>query len=372
MARGEGVRDQRPAGAGAGAALQARDPVARLPGAGPKTVARLAAAGIVTVGDLLALAPRGYDDLRAATPVAALPQLSPGQVVVVRGVVRRVHVFPRRFLDVTVDDGGATLRARWFRAPGGMARAFPKGESVALAGALRFGADGRPELIHPLNVTAAPPGIRARYPLIDGVGGRVLEKMIAAALAAGADTAGAADIDYVDDIDDVLPAGLRARCALPGRGQTWRALHLPDAGISAEALAALRAGRSPAHRRLALEELFILQVGFRARRASAGARPARPCNAVDGAELLAAARARLPFALTAGQANAVTAIAADLASPRPMQRLLCGDVGSGKTVVALLAAVAVAAAGGQTLLMAPTEVLAEQHRRTLAAVGGPF
>jgi len=104
-----------------------RDPVSVLPGAGPKTAARLAAAGIATVGDLLALAPRGYDDLRALTPLAALGGVPAGQVVVVRGVVRKVHIFPRRFLDVTVEDGQATLRARWFRPPGGMARSFPRG-----------------------------------------------------------------------------------------------------------------------------------------------------------------------------------------------------------------------------------------------------
>ena len=122
-----------------------------------------------------------------------------------------------------------------------------------------------------------------------------------------------------------------------------------------------------ARRRLAFEDLLVVQLGLGAGRRQARAGAARAC-ALDGDATLRAVRAALPFELTAAQAQAIDEIARDLAAPHPMQRLLVGDVGSGKTAVAFAAAAIVAAAGGQTLLMAPTEVLVEQHVRTLGAL----
>jgi ATP-dependent DNA helicase RecG len=349
------------------------DPVSVLAGAGPKTAARLAASGLSTVGELLGYLPRGYDDLRVTTPVAGLDAARVGQVVVVRGTVARVHIFPRRFMDVTIDDDGAALRARWFRPRAGMAKSFAKGATVVLAGPLRLTEEGKPELIHPTNVTTwsqggQPLGIRARYAALEGVGGRVLEKMIADAVDKYAAVEGKGQIG---DSQDLIPAALRRRQGLPSLGQAWRALHQPDASLSAADWQALVAGRSPAHRRMALEELLVLQVGFLARRARDQGQPARAC-AFDRAAVLGELASRLPFTLTTGQRRAVTDIGADLAAGRPMQRLLVGDVGSGKTVVALAAAVIVARAGGQALFMVPTEVLAEQHLRTLSSLGQPF
>ncbi len=137
-----------------------------------------------TARDLLLRLPRAYEDLRRVTPVAALAGVPDGTAVLVRGVVRRLHIFPRRLLDVVVDDEGATVRARWFRAPGGMARAFPKGGAVAVAGALHTARDGTRELLQPSVVTAAllarggaGLGIRPRYAQIPGVPGRTLERV---------------------------------------------------------------------------------------------------------------------------------------------------------------------------------------------------
>ncbi|HWJ55107.1 MAG TPA: DEAD/DEAH box helicase, partial [Vicinamibacterales bacterium] len=335
-------------------------PIASFRGAGPITAARLAERGIATGRDLLMRLPRGYDDLGRVTPIAALADVADGTVVLVRGTVRRLHVFPRRLLDVIVDgDDGASVRARWFRAHASMAKAFVKGSSVALAGAVRTAADGTREMVHPSNVTAlldasmsAGLGWRPRYGVIEGVKGRTLDTVRASALAALAPEASATA--------ELLPAAARARLDLPTLAESFHRLHAPrDAGdVAGDVL-------DRARRRLALETLFVTQVAFLRRRTEAGGAAlavAAPARAGVRARLEAA----FGFALTASQRRALDEIARDLGGPAPMQRLLIGDVGSGKTAVALGAAAAVAAAGGQTVMMVPTEVLAEQQARALA------
>jgi ATP-dependent DNA helicase RecG len=347
-----------------------------LPGAGPVTARKLAAQGLETVRDLLWRAPRAYDDLRRETPLGALADVPDGRVVLVRGVVRRVHVFPRRLLDVVVESpgGAASLRARWFRPPPGMSKAFAKGAEVALAGPLRTDGKGVRELVHPTNVTAAlaaraarapdasgaPPGLglRPRYAAVDGVGARVVERVVAAALARA--------LAPGDAAPEAFAAPERARLGVPTLREALRALHAPPDDLAPDALAALAEGRSAAHRRLALETLVTTQLAFLARRARAGGDGAPPPLAPGALpDALGRVRAALGFSLTPAQERAVDEIARDLCAARPMQRLLIGDVGSGKTAVAFAAAALVAGAGGQALLMAPTEVLAEQHARTL-------
>ncbi|MBC8132187.1 MAG: ATP-dependent DNA helicase RecG [Deltaproteobacteria bacterium] len=336
-------------------------PVSTLPGAGPVTAARLLAHGLVTVGDVLSYVPRAYDDLRILTPLASLVEKPEGAVVLVRGTVARVNVFPRRFLAVTIEEDGARLVARWFRVPGGMARAFEKGSQVVLAGPLRFGTDGQLELLHPTNLTTSAAaglpgmglGIRPRYPTIPGVAARVLERIV-----------GAAVDRHVDDVPDVLPAATRARLCLPSIAEALRLIHRPDHQSTAAVLDALVAARSEAHRRLAVEDLLIIQMGLARRRVSARSLSGRPCEAPEADVFDQVSRA-LPFGLTKAQAKAIAEIQRDMVGGRPMQRLLVGDVGSGKTAVAFAAAAQAGLSGGQTLLMAPTEILAEQHARTL-------
>jgi ATP-dependent DNA helicase RecG len=340
-------------------------PLLGLPGAGPVTARRLAAAGLHTVRDLLLRAPRAYDDLRRVTPVDALGGVADGVTVLVTGTVRRVHVFPRRLLDVTVEQGGQTLRARWFRPMPGMSKGFAKGATVALAGPLHTATDGTRELVHPTNVTAALAarpegrglGLRPRYPIVEGVGARVVEKVVEGALAFALQAGLAEPFD----------AAARARLGVPTLADALATIHAPNEALDGAALEALVSGRAPAHRRLALDELAAVQLAFLLRRAreAGGAGPA-PVSEADARAALADARAALSFALTPAQERACAEIARDLAAARPMRRLLVGDVGSGKTAVAFAAAAAVARAGGQTVLMAPTEVLAEQHARTLA------
>ena len=329
-------------------------PIAGLAGAGPVTRARLESAGVRTARELLLRLPRAYEDLRRVTPLAELAGLPDGAVVLVRGTVGRLHVFPRRLLDVVVEEGQATVRARWFRPPGGMARAFPNGSEVALAGALHTGRDGARELLQPSVVTAALRerggaglGIRPRYAPVAGVPGRTLDRVRASALA-GLDAWPAGDL---------APAAAQNRLGLPPLTQALRALHAPDEQ---------QAGLAEARRRVLFERAFVGQASALARRAA----DPRPRFVLAPEAALAARRraeAALPFVLTPSQARAADQLAADLASGRPMRRLLIGDTGSGKTAVALVAAALAAAAGGQTALMVPTEVLSEQQARAAGA-----
>jgi ATP-dependent DNA helicase RecG len=348
-------------------------PLLGLPGAGPVTARRLAARGLRTVRDLLLRLPRTYDDLRLLTPLAALSGVADGSTVLVRGCVRRVHVFPRRLLDVVIEQDGGVLRARWFRPAPGMAKGFVKGSEVVLAGPLHTAKDGTRELLHPANVTAALAaraarseagagpglGVRPRYAVIEGVGARLLERLTAAAL----------DVAASDATDaEVLPGPVRERLGLPPLLAALRAIHAPSGDIDAATLTALAQGRDAVHRRIVLEELLTVQVAFLLHRAETRALPA-PASvnaAFDQVAVLARVREALGFPLTAAQERAVEEIGRDLGGTHPMQRLLIGDVGSGKTAVAFAAAaLAAAAGGGQTLMMVPTEVLAEQHARTL-------
>jgi len=344
-------------------------PVTALAGAGPVTAARLAERGLETVRDLLAFLPLGYEDFRTLYPLSALASLPEGQAVVVRARVRRIRPFFRRLLDVYLEEGGVQVRARWFRPNVGMAKTYAKGNLVALAGPLRRAKDGAVELIHPRNVTAllAGPrasssesglGLRPRYPVVEKVPARVVEKLVAAAV----DRAAAL-------VPDVLPEGVARRLGFPSIAESLRQVHQPEALLSDRKLAELLAGQAPAQRRLAFEDLFVVQVGLALERGRARHASGWRCD-VDGEAALASVRAALPFVPTSAQERAMRTLFADLGSATPMQRLLQGDVGSGKTAVAFAVALLVARAGGQSLLMAPTEVLAEQHGRTLAAWGG--
>jgi ATP-dependent DNA helicase RecG len=171
--------------------------------------------------------------------------------------------------------------------------------------------------------------------------------------------------EYADLVTGRLPESLATRRRLPTPADALRALHAPEPDADRDALAA---AATPAHERLILEELYLLELGLALRRDEKQRAPGIAMR-VDGARLRTALR-ELPFALTGAQQRAWRELAADLAQPHPMSRLLEGDVGSGKTVIAYLAAAAVAESGHQTALMAPTELLAEQHFRTLRQLVG--
>ncbi len=217
-------------------AVSLDDPLEDLSGAGPVTAGRMAACGLLRVRDLFGFFPRAYEDYRRVYSLAELGELAPGTSVVVRGKVVRVHTFFRRMLDVHIEEGGTSLRARWFRPNAGMVKTFAKGAKVALAGTLRRTETGEAELIHPSNVTSllavsASAGIRPRYPQIARVPGRTVEKIVAAALVAAGSR-----------VPDLLPEATRLRLGLPDVAHALAFVHRPPDTTSDAELAELPGG----------------------------------------------------------------------------------------------------------------------------------
>ena len=194
------------------------------------------------------------------------------------------------------------------------------------------------------------------YSAPEGVPPRTLRRLVQSAVA-----------EYADLVEGRLPEALVRARKLPGAAEALAEIHCPSPDADPEALAQRT---TLAHQRLVLEELYLLEVGLALRRER---REREPGVAIASGPRAKAALDAFPFRLTAAQRRVVGEIQADLAQPHPMNRLLQGDVGSGKTAVAFLAAVAAAEAGHQVAMMAPTELLAEQHERSLrglAAAGG--
>jgi ATP-dependent DNA helicase RecG len=332
-----------------------------LPGIGPKSAARLASRGLTSPVDLLFLLPRRYDDRRRMTPMGDVRE---GERVVTAGAVKQVRVFGRpwkQMMEMVLEEEGAELAAVWFSNRRPRSERFEKGDRVMVAGLVsRY--RGRLQIAHPqVAVEGEDTDLTGRvvpiYPEVPDVAGRAVEKAVRAA-AARAETL----------ILDPLPDQLLASRGLLPLAEALRLVHLPPEDVSAEALDAWINGASPAHRRLIYDEFFFIQLALalRRKRRRTVVSPALPALSGLADEL----GARLGFTPTVAQARVIAEIAGDLATTRPMQRLLQGDVGSGKTFVALAAMVQAVRAGHQTALMAPTEILAEQHMRTLSPVLG--
>ncbi len=330
-----------------------------LKGIGPKTAARLASRGITGPRELIFLLPRRYDDRRSVTPIAAL---TPGARVVTAGAVSRVRLYGRpwkRIMELELSDGDHKVLGMWFSNRRPRPDRFVKGERVTLAG-LVSNYKGRLQIAHPVVVGEEDESDRVGrvvpvYPEVPGVAGRTVEKAIRSA------------VSRVEEfIRDPLPPALLQRRELMPLTQSISLVHVPPDNTPAEDLDAWVSGSSPAHRRLAYDEFFFIQLALALRRKRHGSGAAPP---VDNDTKLAHEMGDL-FDITPTQAQqrVIGEITRDMELPHPMQRLLQGDVGSGKTLVALAAIVATVRAGFQAALMAPTEILAEQHMRTLFPV----
>ncbi|MBN1827508.1 MAG: ATP-dependent DNA helicase RecG [Candidatus Eisenbacteria bacterium] len=321
-------------------------PVHALPGIGPARAKDLAQRGVESVGDLLRFPPREYILPSERRPVA---EAEPDHPAVFHVRLESIRLLRRGWRRSTVEaivaDDTGSARSLWFRAPY-LARSLKPGVRMLLRGAPT---GDPPVFLHP-RFEVIRDGeetdferILPRYPNVPGLPPRTLRRAIRHAL------------DRLPPLDDPLPTGLRRRLGLPALSEAIRSIHRPETREEAER----------AKRRFIFEELYRLQSIFaRARRERLDVSTPRP--EPGGEEVLRRFLGALPFPLTEDQARVVEEFRADLASGRPMERLLVGDVGCGKTVVAAAAVAWVAGARGQSAVLAPTEVLARQHRDTLA------
>ena len=355
-------------------------------GVGPRLAERLARLGLLTVQDLLFHLPLRYQDRSHPRLIGAL---QPGEEVLVEGQVEeaRISQGQRRSLKVHLTDPSGSLQLRFFHFGGHQTATMIPGTRLRCFGEVRArSGDPTLEMIHPEyqvlsteNPNPAPgEGLTPVYPTTAGLQQASLRHLINQALAwldASAaqapgtkPSAGPAAVAATGShggpagLRELLPSELLTPLGLPTLTDALRFLHRPPR----EALGREPGDpRHPAFRRLAFEELVAHQVALRRLRRQRQ-QVAAPVLAGQG-ELRARLRGALAFDLTAAQERVLGEIAADLAQPRPMLRLLQGDVGSGKTVVAALAALQAVEAGCQVALMAPTELLSEQHRRNLTA-----
>ena len=342
--------------------LHVSDAVDRGPGVGRARAEQLARLGVVTIDDLLRLLPHRYEDRRALTPIGALvvgvassfearvasagPAITPG---------RRLRIFRAVFADDT-----SRVGALWFHFRSAhLLTLLRPGARLLVHGTLSLAA-GQRQILHPELEPLGEDGkrcgplVRPIYTVTEGLPQATLRAIVARALAA-----------VLPGLEDPLPPDLRTRHGLPGLAESLAALHAP--GLSApEQVQALV--DSPWRRRLVFDELFGLQLHLALRRQQM--LPRRRRGRPDANLLLERLGSRLPFSLTAAQERVCREIVADLAAPRPMQRLLQGDVGSGKTLVAAFSIMAAVAGGGQAALLVPTELLAEQHFLSLGRLAG--
>jgi ATP-dependent DNA helicase RecG len=312
--------------------------VESLPGVGATATRRLARLGLRTVGDVLAHRPRRYEQ---PAPERRISELFGDEEAVLQCVVRsatgrrrgRLHILTARVADETGE-----IRVTWFNQPWLEAKLVP-GTNVRLRG--RPNRHGFAVESYDLGAPADTADFAPVYPASEELGQKQLRGAVESALA------------YAGAVPDLLPAELRAAEGLPFVADAILGLHRPRSLDEAEV----------ARRRLAFDELLTLQLALARRSAEREAAFAEPLGAPG--ELVAEYRKALPFTLTDAQERAIVELDADLHRETPMQRLLQGDVGSGKTVVALYALLRAVEAGRQGALMAPTETLAEQHFLTV-------
>ena len=334
-------------------------PVRYLRGVGPHLSDKLARLGVHTLSDLLFHLPLRYEDRSKITRIGTL---RPGDMAAVEGTVEiaEIVIRRRRMLLVRMSDGSGALTLRFFHFNLSQAEAFARGAHLRCYGEARPGAVGL-EMVHPeyrlLKDAAEPPeeaGLTPVYPATEGVSQTKLRALAAQALRLLEND--------VASLPELLPEEVLQQTHMPCLYEALRYVHRPpiDAPV-----AALIEGSHPTQQRLAFEELLAHHLSLRQLRAKAD-HSCAPVISGDGA-LAEKFLASLPFRLTAAQQRVAQEILGDLARPHPMMRLVQGDVGCGKTVVAALAALHCIGSGWQAVLMAPTELLAEQHYRNFEA-----
>ncbi len=328
-----------------------------LKGIGPRRAADLERVGLRTVGDLLARFPIRYEDRSRFRPIG---ELAAGEAASVTGEVvacgtRLTRRRGFRIFEAVVRDESGSVRVAWLNQPF-MADVLRRGQRLIVFGRAESRPLGGVQFTNPqyelldedqqtIHTARIVPVYERAGTLTPKMQRRLVHELVQA----------------LPEIDDPLPAWLIAELGLPDRRTALVQAHFPEDGTPVDQLNAFR---HAAQVRLILEEFFLFQAGLLLRRRAAAADLKAHVPIVDD-RIRDAARAVLPFRLTADQRSALREVVDDMRRPQPMNRLLQGDVGSGKTIVALLAALVAMENGLQVAFMAPTEILAEQHYLTL-------
>ena len=324
-------------------------PVRYLKGVGPKTAQRFEKLGILTLADLLCHYPRRYVDFTQPYSIAQAPAET--ECVVKAEVYAKLggRMLPggRQMERLTAGDGVSTLEVTWFNNPYAIKK-LEIGQEYFFQGLLTGGMLRRqmvnPQVRTAAQITAAP--LEAVYPQTEGLSSPVIVRCIQQLL------------PHAELLADPLPAEMRRKYRLPDKADAVRAIHCPASPEQATA----------ARRRLIYEELLVLQLGIGCMKSRGAADTGAPMRLIDPAPFWES----LPFAPTGAQRRAVTEILADMSGQHAMNRLLQGDVGSGKTLVAAAAIWACIRSGYQAALLAPTEILATQHAESLNRMLAPF
>ncbi len=326
-----------------------QEPVTVLHKVGDKMADKLQRLGIYTVSDMLFTFPRRYDDY---TRMRTLNHLKPGETVsvvaTVRSVEKKVARGNRKFLLITVDDGTAAMQVAYFGQPW-LQRQFKRGGQVVLSGTVEL-FRGQCMMTNPEWEMLERDNLHTNrivpvYPLTKGLAARTMRRLMRQVLE-----------DFKGRVPDYMPESVLDRTGLVDLGWALEQVHFPD---SFDTLV-------HAQTRLSFDELFLFQMGMLGSRREWQSVPGQPLHVPD--EWLDQYLAALPYPLTGAQQRALGDIRADLARDVPMNRLLQGDVGSGKTVVATIALAIAVQQGKQAALMAPTSILAEQHFRSIGAL----
>jgi ATP-dependent DNA helicase RecG len=356
--------------------LELSTPVQYVKGVGPRIGEVLAAKGIYTVGDLLHYLPFRYEDRLNPRGIS---ELRPGEMATVVGEVRNSGLFRTRKMPIfqlTVGQGRARLRCLFFNATY-LQDKFTPGQMIALYGKIEEDERSRElQIIQPQfeilgdptdsgekgaeNKAAESLEIGRIVPIYEAIG-RLTPRWFRKAIRTALD-------NLTPDLPEPIPAAVRSHLGLISpRAALWN-VHWPEPGESFEAL---QSSRTPAHIRMIFDELFFVELGMELKRRQQKAQTGIAFRLDDRAR--AAIKKILPFHPTAAQKRVLKEIAEDMEKPYPMRRLLQGDVGSGKTIVAFEAAIIAIENGCQVALMAPTEILAQQHyfsaRRILENAG---
>ncbi|HEX7813035.1 MAG TPA: ATP-dependent DNA helicase RecG [Burkholderiales bacterium] len=318
----------------------------------PAVADKLLQLGIGRLSDLVLHLPLRYEDETRITPIH---EALSGDTVQIEGTIMKTEVKfrPGRQLVSEVNDGSGLVTLRYFNFYPSQQKALAAGARVRVMGEIRQGFFGA-EMVHPRfkvlrGEAPLPQALTPVYPTTAGLGQDTLRKLAARALQDA-------------DLADTLPEPVRRKLKLPPFAEAVRALHNPAPDADAEALAG---HTDPAWRRIKFDELLAQQLSMRLHYERRNLIRAHPL--LQHSQLSKSLLASLPFKLTRAQSRVLEQISTDLTRPHPMQRLLQGDVGSGKTIVAALAALQAIESGYQAAVMAPTEILAEQHYRKFSA-----